>query len=253
MTRIYTLVSLIACLLSSVEKADAQQRDPKADALVTKWINAAGGPKIWDNVRDLRYTVTTVWYDSTGKEVRRRPRYVWIKKSKEGFRVRVERTEAEGKYIQIWNNGAFASLNGKVLDDSVRAAREVGYVAGDLTYWVGLPWKLRDPGVNVFLEQPTVVHVTFGAGIGAHDGDRYWYYWNDPNSPLPTEVHYIEQGQTEADRKRIRFRDPQKLGPGIYFAQRAMVSANGAPVRDLIMTDVVVNRGIADSVFVSGR
>lgn len=249
MTRIYSLICLTACLVLNPHEADAQQRDPEAEALVTKWIDAAGGPRIWDNVKDLRYTVTTIWYDTTGNEVRRRPRYVWIKKTNDGFRVRVERTEAEGKYIQIWNRGAFASLNGRVLDDTARAAREVEYVAGDLTYWVGLPWKLRDPGVNLIAEADNVIQVTFGAGVGAHDGDRYWYYWRDPNSPLPTEVHYIEEGKKEADRNRILLRDPRSLGPGLYFGRRAMVTATGAPVRDLVMTDVVVNRGIADSVF----
>lgn len=232
--------------------AGAQTRDPAAAALVTGWIEAAGGPRIWDTVRNLRYTITTVWYDSTGKEVRRRPRFVWIKKTSEGFRVRVERTEAEGKYVQIWNRAARATLNGVALPDTARAVREVEYVARELSYWVGLPWKLRDPGVNLVLQSDgavDVVHVTFGTGVGLHDRDRFWYYWRDRNSPFPTEVHYIEQGFAEADRRRVLLRDPQRLGPGVFFTRRTMTNAHGVAVRDLILSDVVVNRGIAESVF----
>ena len=245
------LIALSACFFFA-EPLSAQQRDAAAEKLVNGWIDAAGGTRVWDNVRDLRYTIMTIWYDSTGTETRRRPRYVWIKKDKDGFRVRVERTEAEGKYIQIWNRTARATLNGSFLPDTARNVREVLYVAGDLTYWVGLPWKLRDPGVNLQHQNDgnvDVVYVTFGEGIGMHDGDRYWYYWRDPASPFPTEVHYIEEGRTEANRNRIRFREPQRLGPGLYFGRRTMINAHGIPMRDLIMSDVVVNRGIADSVF----
>lgn len=233
------------------DRLDAQ-RDPRAEALVAGWIDAAGGPRIWDSVKDLRYTITTVWFDSAGVEVRRRPRQVWIRKTHGGFFVRVERNEAEGRYVQIWNRGAQASLNGRPLPDTARAVRETVLVAGDLFYWVGLPWKLRDPGVNLAYSAGAgtpVVHVTFGKGVGVHDGDRFWYYWRDPASPFPAEVHYIEQGLSDDDRKRIVLRDLQRLGPGLYFSRRTMQNAHGIPVRDLIITDVVVNRGIKDSLF----
>jgi hypothetical protein len=183
---------------------------------------------------------------------RRRPRYVWIKKAENSFRVRVERTEAEGKYIQIWNDGAVASLNDVALPDSARAVREVEYVAGDLTYWIGLPWKLRDPGVNLAFQSEAnadVVHVTFGEGVGKHDGDRFWYYWHDRNSPFPTEVHYVEQGLSDVDRRRVGLSELRSIGPGKYFSVRTIKSAHGMPVRALIVSDVVVNRGIRDSVF----
>jgi hypothetical protein len=231
----------------------AAQRAARAEALVGGWIEAAGGPALWDAVRDLRYTITTVWYDSAGTEVRRRPRYVWIQKTSGGFRVRVERTEAEGRYVQIWNEGAHAALNGQVLPDSARAVRELQLVAGDLTYWIGLPWKLRDAGVNLSYAEADgarVVHVTFGQGIGVHDGDRYWYYWRDLASAFPTEVHYIEQGHPDADRMRVLFRDARRIGPGWYFSRRVIQNAHGRThVRELVTSDVVINRGISAACF----
>ncbi|NIU53875.1 MAG: hypothetical protein GWN32_02125, partial [Gemmatimonadetes bacterium] len=62
-----------------------------ADRLVDAWIEAAGGLDAWRDVESLRYTVTTVWFDSTGTEVRRRPRFVWGKKHP--LRARIERDE----------------------------------------------------------------------------------------------------------------------------------------------------------------
>lgn len=246
------IVLTLMALTLLATAAPSQTRDARAEALITRWIEAAGGARLWDNVRDVQYTITTVWYDSTGKETRRRPRYVWIKKTDSGFRVRVERTEAEGKYIQIWNDSARALLNGVALPDSARAVREVEYVAGDLTYWIGLPWKLRDPGVHLAFQTDVdadVVRVTFGEGVGKHDGDRFWYYWRDRSSPFPSEVHYIEEGLSEADRKRVALSDLRSIGPGKYFSMRTIKSAHGMPMRALMVSDVVVNRGIRDSVF----
>ena len=251
MARNYALLACIACLLF-VQPLTGQQRDARAEAFVNRWIEAAGGARIWDSVRDLRYTITTVWYDSSGAEARRRPRYVWIRKDRAGFRVRVERTEPEGKYIQIWNRTQRAWLNGVALPDTAKAVSEVQYVAGDLTYWIGLPWKLRDPGVNLAYAKEgdvDVVHVTFGTGVGLHDGDRFWYYWRDASSPFPTEVHYIEQGRTEANRQRVTFTDLQRRGPATCVGRRTTKNAHGMPVRALILSDVIVNRGISDSMF----
>ena len=245
-----TLLFTILCLLTP--SSALAQRDTQAEALVSRWIDASGGPRLWDGVRDLRYTITTVWYDTAGKELRRRPREVWIKKTRNAFLVRVERNESEGRYVQIWNGAPRGTLNGQPLPDTARAVREIQFVAGDLTYWIGLPWKLRDPGVNLQYApegETPVVHVTFGDGIGLHDGDQFWYYWGNAASPFPTEVHYLLEGEPATNRQRVAFDDQQRLGPGFYFARRTTKSAHGMPVRALIVTDVIVNRGIADSVF----
>jgi hypothetical protein len=248
----FTKTWMIAgALILGVAPAIHGQHDSRAEGIITRWIDAAGGPRVWDAVRDVRYTITTVWFDSTGSvEVRRRPRFVAIDKRAAPYRVRVERTEAEGRYIQIWSRGAFAWLNGKALPDTGRAVREVEYVAGDLTYWIGLPWKLRDPGVNLTYQEENgvpVVHVSFGRGVGLHDGDRFWYYWHDGASPFPTEVHYIEQDRTE--RVRVALGERTRIGTATFFARRTIKSAQGIPVRALIISDVVVNRGIPPSTF----
>lgn len=71
-------------------------------------------------VRDLRHTVTTVWFDSTGTEIRRRPRRVWGKK--DPLPARIERTEPEGAYVQAHDGrgNAWATLDGVLLSDTAR-------------------------------------------------------------------------------------------------------------------------------------
>jgi hypothetical protein len=231
--------------------------DPRAVALVDRWIEAAGGSGHWDAVSDVRYTMTTVWYDTaTGSELRRRPRHVWISKHANGFRVRVERTEAEGDYVQVWTgDAAWATLDGRVLPDTARAVREIPMVAGDLSYWIGLPWKLRDPGVRLdyFDTDPHAagagVAVSFDPGVGLHPGDRYWYYFGDPTSAEPTEAHFIEEGRAAEARERTRWSDWQRAGSARYLGRRLHVDADGRPVKALLIGDVAFNAGVADALF----
>lgn len=246
----------IAALFHGAPAGGQSLRDPEANTLIERWIDAAGGPRVWDGVRQLQYTITTVWYNADGSEQRRRPRFVWIKKYDGGYRVRVERTEADGKYVQAWDgNRGWATLNGQLLADTARAAREVEYVAGDLHYWPGLPWKLHDPGVRLtyLASEPNaagrVVHVTFGANVGDHDHDRFWYYFADASSALPTEVHFIEENRPDTSRERVRFDRWGQLQDARYIEHRTIVDATGRPLRALIVSDVKANGRIADALF----
>lgn len=221
------------------------------DILIDDWIEASGGLDAWNQVRDLRYTVTTVWFDSTGTEVRRRPRYVWGKKNP--LRARIERTEPEGDYVQAHDGrgSAWATLNGDPLSDTTKAVREVLYVAGDVMYWIGLPYKLRDPGVNLsYIPADSIgmpgVRVTFGEGVGQHSGDRYFYYFG-MDSPFPAEVHYIEEGS--ANVTRTRWSDFQTAGPITYVGTRTYYDQRGTTRKELLISDVMINPGAPDSLF----
>lgn len=244
------LTAVVAATLAVSTSCDNEPPGP-ADALVDRWIEAAGGRDAWDDVDDLRYTVTTVWFDSTGTEVRRRPRFVWGKKHPQ--RARIERDEAEGHYVQAYDgrDNAWATLNGEILPDSAKAAGEVLYVTGDVMYWIGLPYKLRDPGVNLaYIPADSTgrpgVKVTFGEGIGLHPGDRYFYYFEDP-SPFPVEVHYIEEGSKNIDRSR--WSDYASAGPITYVGTRTYYSEDGITTKQLLISDVEINPGLPDSLF----
>jgi hypothetical protein len=222
-----------------------------AQPALERWIVAAGGRHIWDNVKTIEYTITTVWYDTSGVEVRRRPRHVWLRKDPGAYKVRVERTEAAGDYVQAWDGArAWATLNGASLADTAQAVREVPYVTGDLAYWIALPWKLTDPGVNIRYEGDSIMHVSFGRGVGLHDGDRYWYYWRDRASPFPTDVEYIEQGKTE--KERIVWSEWQSFGRAVYSSKRTRVDSRGRVTRGFLITNIKVNQPMPASLF-NGR
>ncbi|MGD8866634.1 MAG: hypothetical protein PVI01_03375, partial [Gemmatimonadales bacterium] len=169
------------------------------------------------------------------------------------LRARIERTEPEGDYVQAHDGrgSVWATLNGVSLSDTTKAVREVLYVAGDVMYWIGLPYKLRDPGVNLsYIPADSIgmpgVRVTFGDGVGQHSGDRYFYYFG-AESPFPAEVHYIEQGS--ANVTRTRWSDFQAAGPITYVGTRTYYDQRGTTRKELLISDVVINPGVPDSLF----
>ncbi len=63
---------------------------------------------------------------------------------------RIERWEG-GDFIQQGWDGVeqWATLNGEPLGVGYKDYDQVPYVSGDVQYWISLPYKLRDNGVNV--------------------------------------------------------------------------------------------------------
>lgn len=227
-----------------------------ADSILDAWITAAGGLSAWDSVHSLRYTVTTVWFDSIGEVRRMRPRRVELRKTARGEESRVERPEAEGLYVQAFDGEtAWAALNGQPLPADHPAAAESEYVARDVVYWIGLPYKLRDPGVyhaaRPLPDGGYELAVTFGDSVGAHPGDRYFYYFLD-SDPHPEEVHYIEEGRDESDRNRTRWTGFERSGPITYVVKRTWYGTTGAPTKELRVDDVWVNPPLPDSLFRPG-
>lgn len=225
--------------------------DTVADSAVGAWIEAAGGMDAWRSVESLRYTVTTVWYDSTGRVRRMRPRRIEIEKTRSGFRSRIERPEAEGLYVQVFTGDtAWATLNGHPLPPDHPAAEESEYVGRDVYYWIGLPYKLRDPGVDLSASPlpggGTEVRVTFGGGVGEHPGDRYFYAFADED-PFPERVDYIEQGSDS--RTHTVWRGFAEAGPLTYVVTRRYPDADGTPTMELRIDDVQIDPALPDSLF----
>lgn len=231
-----------------------------ADSVLGAWIGASGGTEAWDRVRGGRYTVTTVWYDTAGEVSRMRPRRVELRRTERGFQSRIERPEAEGLYVQAFDGDtAWATLNGRPLPPDHPAAEEAEYVGRDVFYWIGLPYKLRDPGVRTEAERvepgeaPTIaraggieLRISFGDGVGQHPGDRYFYYFLDED-PYPEEVHYVEQGAES--RNRTQWSGFRSQAPITYVGTRRYVDGDGRTTVELRIDDVQVNPDLPDSVF----
>jgi hypothetical protein len=249
------------------------QQDPTADSLIGAWLDAVGGMETYAQFQSAQFTVTTVLYDTvSGREKRSRPRYVWLKRGPFGEATRAERWETGGLIQQGFNghDAAWAAEDGVMLPDTSKDGRESLYVARDLFYWIGLPFKLRDPGVYLaylglrprpgmewsgrsphpFDPDDGLYHavtVRFGEGVGEHQ-DVFTYYFA-PGHPFPTELTYVEEGRTNVNR--MLWGDTQRSGPlqYPYVTVRTSITASGKRTKELIIADVVINPDIPQSMF----
>lgn len=232
--------------------AQEETRDPVADSLVQRWIEAAGGMEAYHRLRSARFTLTTEIYDPESGRLRRaRPRYVTVKRGPAGEAARIERWEGDDYIVQGFDGrDAWARMNGEPLGPGDMDFDEARYVTGDVVYWISLPWKLNDPGVNLHdegrdEEGRRVVAVTFGEGVGDHQ-DRWYYLFEDGRS-WPVEIHYVEEGQEDVNR--TSWRSIRSADGYLYAGERVHVDDEGRVWKILRTTDFELNPEVDDAVF----
>jgi hypothetical protein len=244
-----------------------------ADSLIGLWIDSVGEMETYQALRTAHFTVTTHLFDTlSGRLKRSRPRYASIKQGPYGEETRVERWEGDDFIIQGFNgrDPAWAVMNGAGLPDTAMDAREAIYVARDLFYWIGLPFKLRDPGVYLnylgLRERPGepwvgegdrerrapdgryhAVQVSFGQGVGEHS-DIFTYYFA-PGHGLPFEVTYVEEGRTNINR--LIWGPTERVGAIAfpYVVRRDFITESGKRTKALVFGDVAVNLDIPQARF----
>ncbi len=216
------------------------QADALADSLVANWIDALGGLERYWPMKSARFTVTTEMYDADSGRLRRtRPRYVTIARTDKGELSRIERWEGDDFIQHGWDgDAAWAVKNGEPLGPGDMDYDQARYVSGDVQYWISLPFKLRDDGVNLHYrgrdeEGRHVVGVSFGEGIGLHDGDA-WQYRFEEGKTWPAQVAYMEEGRTNWNR--LRFEDIREVDGYIFVGRRVYFNELGQ-VTKVIRTD----------------
>lgn len=264
--------ALSLAAIRSPRPAAVGQADALADSLVGLWIDSAGGMATYQAFQSARFTVTTELYDTLSGRLRRaRPRYVWINKGPYGEETRVERWEDYGFIAQGFDGRtAWATVNGAAIPDTAKDAREALYVARDLFYWMGLPFKLRDPGVHLrylgLRERPGApwpdetrwrtparggryhaVGVSFAPGVGEHQ-DVFTYYFA-PGGGFPLEVTYVEEGRT--DLNRLVWGPTAQAGAirYPYVGRRDWLTLSGKRTKALIISDVEINPALPQAIF----
>lgn len=177
-------VGLVAAALTfsctAAPPADPQQR---AEQIASGVMDALGGQRAWDGLQGLRWTFAVTVNDS----VRNERRHSWEKPT---GRHRVEGlTRAGQKFVVLhtvgdttqgraWVDGT--PIEGDSLHKLVKRA-EAMWVND--TYWMLMPYKLRDPGVTLSWAGDTTVErrtydrlaLSFDQ-VGLTPGDRYWVW-----------------------------------------------------------------------------
>lgn len=244
-------------LVGLLDSAGAQ--DAKAEALLAKVIGAHGGMQAWENLKDLTFTITRVALDAQGEVA---GAGVSLYQMKRDGKIRVETVTGKGLLVQGFDGQRpWATLGGKP-DTAPEALKRAHNQSVNWWYWMGIPFKLRDPGV-ILRHRGTlefrgkaveILDVTFEPGVGVTN-DRYSYsidpqtyqivfvelqlqagVWPGVGGPTPSRsawLDYRKEGPFTLHTKRIFYANPE------LTAKRAMI----------VFGDFQFNTGVPDRLF----
>ncbi|HEU4334995.1 MAG TPA: hypothetical protein VFT32_10915, partial [Candidatus Eisenbacteria bacterium] len=160
--------------------------DAESEPIVRALTDAMGGQATWDKLPNFRFDFVVI---RDGKESARYKHW-WDKRR---GRCRVEGPDGQGrKVVAIFDLSdrkgiAFSDGVGETDPARVTEILTFGYERWvNDTYWVMMPFKLRDPGVRIRYARPErtpdgeydVLELSFVKGTGLTSDDRYWLHVN---------------------------------------------------------------------------
>jgi hypothetical protein len=178
------VLALAALVAPARARAEAKPSDPRAVAIADAVMKALGGKERWDALPGLRWSFGS----SVNDTVRSTRRHAWSKHT--GWHRVEGTTTAGGTFCLIHNldtGEGRAWMDGNPIEgDSLRKllVRAKNLWIND-TYWMLMPYKLRDPGVTLGLDGEhrdggqvwDKLTLSFD-NVGRTPGDRYWVYVN---------------------------------------------------------------------------
>lgn len=182
-TRLWLIAALLMC--PAVSRADTETSDSKAIKVADQVMQALGGRKRWDDLGGIRWSFE-VSVNDTVKSSRRQS---WDKKS--GWYRCEGKTRSGDEFLLIKKIGADEGMawvnHNKIEGDSLaKLLKRAQALWTNDTYWLLMPYKLRDPGVTLKYDGDVKenggswdkIALSFG-NVGLTPGDHYWVYVNE--------------------------------------------------------------------------
>ncbi len=253
------LISALALAATALAKAAPRpmgKADPKAAAVAAQLENALGGQSAWEAVPYVRFDFVVM---KDGKEVARF-RHWWDKRR---GRDRVEGPDDKGRIVAAVVN--LADRSGKSftagLPDpdttSIGAHVRNGYDRWvNDSYWLMMPFKLRDPGTNLKYSSSKkgpggvgwdLLELTFDAGVGLTPKDHYWLYVNRKTHLMDKWDFLLQDNKPPPES--ATWEGWKKLGPVRLSTLHRLV---GKPIV-LQFDNVALPPSIDESIFTDAR
>jgi len=225
--RLATLMLMLGLLLAAGRPATAAdaplKADPKAAAIADQVMDALGGKKAWDDTHYLRFDFGV---EKDGKFQGRS--HTWDKWT---GRYRLEGKTPEGKsYVTLMNvntkEGSTWVDGQKLEGEDAKKALERAYGAWiNDTYWLLVPYKLKDPGVILEYggeqKEPggmcDKLVLTFD-NVGLTPKDKYWVHVNR-DTHLVDRWDYVLKGEKVAPTT-WEWKGWSKHGKMMYSSER---------------------------------
>jgi len=213
--------------------------DAQSTEVVDALEKAMGGRARLDAAPNLRFDWVV---ERDGKEMMR-AQHLW---DRSHGRYRVDWKNREG--VEIRTTFDLATRAGSAMVDGAPAAAGAvdslvkdGYARFiNDSYWLLMPWKLRDPGVHVeyageeSLDGRTfdILHVTF-VNVGLTPGDHYWAWVDRESHRMDRWAFFLEgmEGEPSRDKARTWMWTDWRESGGTWFAADRRDPAAGSTRR----------------------
>ncbi len=250
-------LALLAVVMGTAGTASGQ--DARAQALLDKVIAAHGGMQAWDGLTDVTFTLSRIVLGPQGEEIAAAKSLYYLKRH---GRARVDSITGKGVQVEGFDGEKpWVTVNGKP-ETSEEALRRAHFQAVNWWYWMGVPFKLKDPGVILthkgtgsFRGRPVeVLEATFQPGIG-RTSDRYTYSI-DPETGHVLFVEFQLQpgvwpGIGGPAPLRSVWLDYKRVGPFMMHTRRIFYRDAELNTRAFVLLfgDFQVNSGLPDRLF----
>jgi hypothetical protein len=194
--RFLVLTALLA--VPAAASAETPTSDPQAVAIADRVMEALGGKQRWAELRGIRWSFGFEQNDT----VRSLRRHSWDKHT--GWH-RVEGKTRSGQpfcYVENIHDGTGkAWVDGQAIepDSAKKLMQTAKRMWTNDTYWMLMPYKLRDPGVilgydgEVKDSTGTYDRITLAFdNVGQTPGDRYWVFVNRANHRIERWEYVLE-------------------------------------------------------------
>ena len=220
---------------TAAEGFNAASSDAKAIALADKVIKNMGGYDAWNNTRYIAWT----W---------RNQYHIWDKFQN---RYRLERGDTLVVVADLNTKQGKAYRNGQEISDPNRSTKLINSMYGSWandSYWLALPFKLKDSGVTLKYmgegktqagTEAELMQLTF-KGVGVTPDNRY-ILAVDKNSGLITEWSFFRNYADEKPSFTRPMTDYQQYGKIKLPAGRGDAPMN--------MSNIAVTQKITENVF----
>ncbi len=247
--RIFGFLFSVIMILSSSSVSQAEEnREPRAVEVVNRAMEAMGGLDTWEGIRLISF-----------KFVDRRTHF-WDKQTGD---IRQEWTqEDEGVQVNYVVSMNIYTMEGKawanqraVPSSELPALLEKVYAAWiNDTYWLAMPWKFLDPGVNLAYEGTEeiegticdVVHLSF-SDVGLTSGDQYWVYIDKESGMILRWGYILESYSEGASQTLWDWEEWEEFG-GVKISQERV---NTVSKRKLTLSNIKVMDEVPEKLFSS--
>jgi hypothetical protein len=242
---------MLATLLLTAATATAPASDPRAVAVADQVMEAMGGEAAWRGTCFLRFDFAVA---VDGKMVMTRSH--WWDKWRGRYRLEGKTKEGEAYTVLMNLNTKEGSAwqGGKPLEgEAKKQLLEKGYEAWvNDSYWLIMPYKLKDPGVVLKLagelsEKGTTwdkLALSFDK-VGLTPKDRYWAYVNRTTHLVDRWEYILQDENPKGPPSRFDWNNWQRYGKVMLSPDKM----NATDKERIYFPNLAVMEAMPDAVF----